>query len=65
MLRSSLCNCCDVYVLVKGTITVAEETAGAPNNANQQVIFRNGAPFNNRISRTNNSKQMMLMILMQ
>ena len=56
MLRSSLCNCCDVYVLVKGTITVAEETAGAPNNANQQVIFRNGAPFNNRISRTNNSK---------
>ena len=56
MLRSSLCSCCNVYVLVKGTITVAEETSGAPNNDNQHVIFRNEAPFTNRISRINNSK---------
>ena len=32
MLRSSLYNYRDAYILVKGTITVAEATASAPNN---------------------------------
>ena len=30
MLRSSLCNLSDAYILVKGTITVAKETDAAP-----------------------------------
>ena len=47
MLRTSLCNYSDAYILTKGTITVAQETAAAPNNANQKVIFKNCAPFTN------------------
>ena len=31
MIRSSLCNYSDAYILVKGTITVTNTTA-APNN---------------------------------
>ena len=56
MLRSSLCDYIDAYILVKGTITVAEETAGAPNNANKKVIFKNCVPFTNCISRINNTQ---------
>ena len=34
MLRSSLCDYSDAYILVKGTITIANiGTAAAPNNA--------------------------------
>ena len=32
---SSLCDYSDVYVLVKVTVTVAQETTAAPNNANK------------------------------
>ena len=32
MLSSSLCDYRDTYIIVKGTITVAQETAVAPNN---------------------------------
>ena len=63
---SSLCDYSDVYVLVKVTVTVAQETTAAPNNANKQVLFKNFAPFTNCISRINNKtthKQMMFMIL--
>ena len=56
MLRSSLCDYSDAYILVKGTITVAQEIAAAPNNANKRVIFKNCAPFSNCISRTNNAQ---------
>ena len=54
MLRSSLCNYSNAYILVKTTITVAEVAAAAPNNANKKVILRNCAPFTNCISRINN-----------
>ena len=43
MLRSGSCNYRDAYILAKGTITVADETAAAPKNANKKVIFRNRA----------------------
>ena len=45
MLKSSLCDCSDVYILVKGTITV-NNTAAADadaNNINKKVIFKNCA----------------------
>ena len=47
MLRSSLCDYSDAYILVKGTITVANTAAqDQPNNgANKKVIFKNRAPF--------------------
>ena len=47
MLRSSLCDYSDAYILVKGNITV-NNTAGdgaAANNTNKKVIFKNCAPF--------------------
>ena len=60
----SLCNYSDAYVLVKATVTVAEETTAAPNNANKKVLFKNCAPFTSCISRINNKQtKMMLMIL--
>ena len=37
MLRTSLCDYKDAYIFIKGTITVAQETAAAQNNANKKV----------------------------
>ena len=58
MLRSSLCNYSDVYIFVKGPITVENTLAqGQPNNgANEKIIFKNCAPFTNCINRTNNTQ---------
>ena len=41
MLRSSLCDYSDAYILVKGNITVNNNAAGgaAANNTNKKVIF--------------------------
>ena len=58
MLRSSLCDYSDAYILVKGNITV-NNTAGAgaaANNTNKKVIFKNCAPFINCISKINNAQ---------
>ena len=51
MLRLSLCDYSDAYILVKGTLTAA-----APNNVNEMVIFKNCVPFTNCISRINNTQ---------
>ena len=58
MLRSSLCDYSDAYVLVKGNITVNNTAAdgAATNNTNKKVIFKNCAPFTNCISKINNSQ---------
>ena len=47
MLRSSLCDYGDAYILVKGNITVNNTAAdgAAANNINKKVIFKNCAPF--------------------
>ena len=50
MLRSSLCDHSDAYILVKGNITVnntATTAAAAADNTNKKVIFKNCAPFTN------------------
>ena len=51
MLRSSLCDYSDAYILVKGTITVNNiAAAGADaNNTDKKVIFKNCTPFTNCI----------------
>ena len=56
MLRSSLCDYSDAYILVKGNITVNNTAAdgAAANNTNKKVIFKNCAPFTNCISKINN-----------
>ena len=56
MLKSSLCDYSDAYILVKGTISVNNSAAAgaAANNTNKKVIFKNCAPFTNCISEINN-----------
>ena len=44
MLKSSLCDYSDVYMLVSGTITVAALAEGGGNNV-VEVVFKNSAPF--------------------
>ena len=61
MLRSSLCDYRDAYILVKGNITVnntADDAAAAAaaDNTNKKVIFKNCAPFTNCISKINNTQ---------
>ena len=58
MLRSNLCDYSDVYILVKGTITVT--AAGVKNNANnirdkrnRPLILKNNAPFVSCITKIN------------
>ena len=58
MLKSSLCDYSDAYILVKGTIIVNNTAAAgaAANNINRKVIFKNCAPFTNCISEVNNTQ---------
>ena len=58
MLKSSLCDYSDVYIHVRGTITVNNTVAegAAANNSNKKVILKNCAPFTNCISQINNTK---------
>ena len=58
MLKPSLCDCSDAYILVKGTITVPNTapTDADANNANKKVIFKNCAPFINCVSEVNNKQ---------
>ena len=58
MLKSSLCDYSDAYILIKETITV-NNTAAADadaNNNNEKVIFKNCAPFAISISEINNTQ---------
>ena len=58
MLKSSLYDYSDAYILVKGTITV-NNTAAADadaNNTNKKVIFKSCAPLTNCISGINNTR---------
>ena len=58
MLRSSLCDYGDAYILVKGNISVNNTAAAgaATNNVTKKVIFKNCAPFNNCKSKIDNTK---------
>ena len=60
MLKSSLCDYSDAYILVKGTITIAGAGADAAarqaDERDKVVIFKNLAPFTNCISEINNTQ---------
>ena len=58
MLRSNLCDYSDVYILVKGNISVNNTAAAGvdANNTNKNVIFKNCAPFTSCISEINNEQ---------
>ena len=55
MLRSSLCDYSDAYILVKGNVSFNNTAAAgaAANNAAKKVIFENCALFINCISKIN------------
>ena len=58
MLKPSLCNYIDAYILLKGTIPVRNTAASDDNanNANKKVIFKNCALFINCINEINNTQ---------
>ena len=58
MLKSSLSDYSDAYILVRGTIGVNNTAAAAAavNNDDKKVIFKNCAPFTNYISEINNTQ---------
>ena len=58
VLRSSLYDYSDAYILVKGNMTVNNTTAegAAANNTNKKVIFKNCAPFTDCISKMYNTQ---------
>ena len=56
MLRSSLCDYSDSYILIKGTITVVGVAAPAPaDKVGKEVVFKNCPPFTACISEINNT----------
>ena len=58
MLRSSLCDYSDAYILAEGNITVNNTAVdgAAANNAGKKVIFKYCAPFTNRKTKINNTQ---------
>ena len=57
MLNPILCNYSDAYIAFKGTITVPNTgAAAAPNNRNNEVVFKNFAIFTNCMSEVNNTQ---------
>ena len=59
MLRSSLCDYADTYILVKETITVTgagnDDATKQADERGKGVAFKNSAPFTKCISRINNT----------
>ena len=57
MLKSSLCDYSDTYILSKGTISIERVQApGTPDNDSKEVLFKNCALFTDCISEINNTQ---------
>ena len=60
MLRSDLCDYADVYILIKGTITITgagdDDAAKRLDERNKDAIFKNYTPFTKCISRINGTE---------
>ena len=57
MLRSSLWDYRDAYIIAKGSITATNtEAAAAPNNANKSSSFKSCTPFTNCINEIKNKE---------
>ena len=60
MLRSNLCDYADVYILIKGTITIIgagdDDAAKRLDKRNKDAIFKNYTPFTKCISRINGTE---------
>ena len=60
MLKSSLCDYSDAYILVKGTTTIngrgVDAAARQADERDKGVAFKNCAPFTNCVSEINNTQ---------
>ena len=60
MLKSSLCDYSDAYILVKGTTTIngrgADAAARQADERDKGAAFKNCAPFTNCVSEINNTQ---------
>ena len=63
MLRSSLDDYSDVYILGSATITVPNTAAAAARNNRKNILIKNCAPFANCISEINNTQMDMIKTL--
>ena len=68
LLKSSLCDHSDEYIIVKGSISIATQAGDNPNNGDKEVVFINCVPFTDCISEINytqidNSKNIDVAIL--
>ena len=52
MLRSDLCDYSDVYIIIKGRISVTSNNNA--NKRNKKLTFKNNAPFRSCMSKINN-----------
>ena len=59
MFKLILCDYSNVYILVKGTISIAPLLPQAvnPNKSNKEVLFKNFALFTDCISKINNTQR--------
>ena len=59
IIRSSLCDYSDTYILVKGTITAPNTVAAGAivNNTHKKVIFKICAPFTDCITKNRNIQE--------
>ena len=55
MLKSSLYDYSDAYILVKGTVSIAAQAGGNPNNKDNEVVFKNCDSSTDCISERNNT----------
>ena len=52
-LRSDLCNYSDGYIVVKGSTDISVDDANENDKAEEDVAFKNNAPFRSYISKIN------------
>ena len=61
MLKSSLCDHSDAYILIKGTITITgagdDAAARQADERDKGLVFKNCAPFTNCIGEINNTSR--------
>ena len=50
MVKSILCDYIDAYILVIGTISIGAQGGDNPNDVDEEVVFKNCAPFTDSIS---------------
>ena len=56
LLKSSLCDYSDAYILVKRTLSIEPQAEDNLNNADKKVVFKSCAPFTDCTSETNNTQ---------